>query len=634
MDFICKHCIFYRAGGPVITPTKIALYIWIFKTMIAFFALILSAFGIGRLLLGKMHCVSQNPLENAAGAIGIGLGTWCYALFFLGHIGLLYPWLLIVLALASAVPAIAWIAQNIRQMHFHFPKITCSFFEAAALTLTFGLLTLTLICCFSPVVGGISNDEIATHLTVPKNWLFLHKISVLPDPSSAIAGHIELLFLWTMAYAPELGPKLLSWTCLLLCLILVYNFTKDKIGNRAALYACIFTAINPLIFRESCTAFTDIPAALFLLLALWALWRFSGTGKKALLILSGFFIGIGCGAKPTVYFYVPAFFILCAIVLFLTQKHGGRPIKSLAKLGLLIVLFASPWPVRNVILSGSPTFPPPLFLYELHGKPFVFSGQPYAKKDALTLYEYYRLRIQNRGTGIKNFFLFPWNITMHPESLSIGDSIGAIMLTFLPVVFFLRRRPPWLTIILIFCFIAGGCIYFLIIPEARYFIPVFFALAPVLAWAIDNVRLHAPRIMAIVNIVVLCNCAFSLAVGVRKFYPECKAATDPGYRRAYCQKNTPFYEAFEFCNIRKLENLFVFYDNQDFYYLKTSYHVNGKICDDGNVHPNSYILDIDYSQTLGRDLKTQSNAYCIREVPSFLKLIFNGPDARIYQVRQ
>jgi len=41
----------------------------------------------------------------------------------------------------------------------------------------------------------------------------------------------------------------------------------------------------------------------------------------------------------------------------------------------------------------------------------------------------------------------------------------------------------------------------------------------------------------------------------------------------------------------------------------------------------------DYSQTLGRDAKIQSNAYGIREVPSFLEVTFNGPDARIYRVR-
>jgi hypothetical protein len=601
--------------------------------MIALIVFLVGSYGIGRYVLWQTRLSFPGSLESSVYSIGIGLGVWCYVLFLLGHVGLLYPWLLMSLALVAALPAFAWIVRDAVRSPFRFSKINLTLFDAVAVLSALFILSITLLCCFSPVVGGISNDEIATHLSVPKSWLALHRIAVLPDPSSAIAGHIELLFLWIMAFAPESGPKLLSWICLVLCLALVYNFTKEKIGGPAGLYACLFIAINPLIFRESCTAFTDIPAALFPLLAICALWRYSTSGKKALLVLSAFFIGIGCGAKPTVYFYLPAFFILCAVVLFSSQTRGIKLIKSLVALGLLISVFAAPWPVRNVVLSGSPTFPPPKFLYELHGKPFVFSGQPYAKKDALALFDYYRSRIQKHGTGVKNFFLLPWNITMHPESLSIGDSIGTIMLSFLPIVFFFRKRPPWINAVLVFCLIAGGCIYFFIIPEARYFIVIFFVVAPVLAWTLENLRQRATRISFLVKIVVLCNCVFSCAVAARIFYPQCKAAINPEYRRAYCQKYTPFYEAFEFCNKEKLKNLFVFYDNQDFYYLKTPYHVDGKILDKINSYPNSYILDIDYSQTLGRDAKIQSNAYGIREVPSFLEVTFNGPDARIYRVR-
>jgi Dolichyl-phosphate-mannose-protein mannosyltransferase len=602
--------------------------------MIALIVLLVGSYGVGRFVLGQTRISFPGSLENSVFSIGIGLGAWCYVLFLLGHAGLLYPWVLMSLALLAALPAFAWIVWMALRNPIRFSKFNVPVFDALVVLTAFIILAITFLCCFSPVVGGISNDEIATHLSVPKSWLALHRIAVLPDPSSAIAGHVELLFLWTMAFAPELGPKLLSWICYILCMAIVYCFVKNKIGGRAGLYACIFIAINPLIFREACTAFTDIPAALFLLLALWALWRFGTTGKTALLVLSAFFIGIGCGAKPIVYFYLPAFFVLCGVVLLSSQKRGIKPIKSLALLGLFISLFAAPWPVRNVILFGSPTFPPPKFLYALHGnRPFVFSGQPYTKKDATALFNYYRSRIQKHGTGIENFFLLPWNITMHPESLSIGDSIGAIMLSFLPIVFFFRKRPPWVNLILVFCLVAGGCIYGFIIPEARYFIPIFFVLSPVLAWTLENLRRDAPRITVLVKIVVICNCMFSCAVGARIFLPQCKAATNHGYREAYCQKNTPFYEAFEFCNKEKPKNLFVFYDNQDFYYLKTPYHVDGKILDNTGPYPNSYILDIDYSQTLGRDAKTRSSAYCIRDAPSALQLIFSGPDARIYRVR-
>ena len=119
MDLICKYCVLFGPGGPVINFAEIILYLWIFKTMIAFFVLILSAFGIGRFVLWKMHCVFPKPLENVVSSVGIGLGAWCYVLFLLGHLGLLYPWLLMVIALASAVPAIAWIAKNLRRARFN-----------------------------------------------------------------------------------------------------------------------------------------------------------------------------------------------------------------------------------------------------------------------------------------------------------------------------------------------------------------------------------------------------------------------------------------------------------------------------------------------------------------------------------
>lgn len=601
--------------------------------MIALIVFMVGSYGMGRFVLWKTRVGFPGALENSVYSIGIGLGAWCYALFFLGHAGLLYPWLLMSLALASALPASVWIAKTALRTPIRFPKINVRLFDALAVLAALAILAVTLVCCFSPVTGGISNDEIATHLSAPKSWLALHKITALADPSSAIAGHVELLFLWVMAFAPEFGPKLFSWISLVLCVALVYCFTKEKMGKRPALFACIFIVINPLIFRESCTAFTDVPAAFFLLAAIGALWRTAESNNKKTLVFSAFFLGVGCGAKPTVYFYVPAIFFLCAVVLFTLRERGVKLVKSLATFGILVFLFAAPWPVRNAILSGSPTFPPPLFLYDLHhGKPFVFSGHPFEKKDADALYDYYRSRIQKHGTGVKNFFLLPWNITMHPESLSIGDSVGTVMLSFLPIVFFFRRRPSWLNAVLIFCFIATGCVYFFIIPEARYFIAVFFALAPVLAWTVENVRRRSRRIASLVKIVVLCNCIFSCAVAVRKFYPECQAAVNPDRRGPYRRENTPFYEAFEFCNKEKPRDLVVFYDNQVFYYLTTGYRVDAKALETIASYPDAYLLDIDYSQTPGRDPKTQSNAYCIREVPPFLKLIFTGPDARIYRV--
>jgi hypothetical protein len=247
------------------------------------------------------------------------------------------------------------------------------------------------------------------------------------------------------------------------------------------------------------------------------------------------------------------------------------------------------------------------------------------------MYDYYRSRIEKHGLGIKNFFLLPWNITMHPETLSIGDSVGTIMLSFLPLVFFFRKKPPWLAAALGFCLIATACIYFLIIPEARYFIAVFMILSFVFAWLIKPLQ-SAPNLFFIIKCILLCNCLFSCIIATRKFHEEIRAALFPGYRAIFCKNNTPFYEALDYCNKQKPRELIVFYENQVFYYLKTAYHCDGKILEHRSLHPQAYILDIDYSQTLGRNLTKQTNAYCIETPAKNLKPVFIGPDARIYKI--
>jgi hypothetical protein len=600
--------------------------------MIALLAFFVSSYGIGRFTLWKTGVSFSGVLENTVFSVGIGFGCWCYLLFLLGHAGLLYPGVFVVLALSSAIPATIWIFKNAPRTRFHLPKITLRFVDSVAIASAFFILAITLICCFSPVVGGIANDEIATHLSAPKQWLALHKITALADPSSAIAGHVELLFLWAMAFMPQAGPKLLTWTSFLLCLALTFAFARRVLGRRPALYACIFTAINPLIFRESCTAFTDLFAAFFVLAALGSLWRMKESNDKKFLVAAAFFAGVGCGAKPTVYFFLPAFFAVSCGVALALREHGRGLIKSMAILLLLVSVFAAPWPVRNMVLSGSPTFPPPQFLYALHGhKPFVFSGTPFSEKDARALYDYYRSRTWRYGTGVKNFFLLPWNITMHPESLSIGDSVGAVMLSLLPIVFFIRKRPSWLNTALFFCGIAAACIYFFIIPEARYFIAVFMLLSIVFAWLVKTLN-GSPGVIPIVNLVIVVNCLFSCAIGARIFHNAAKAALFSDYRETYKKNNVPFYEAFEYCNREKPQPLFVLYENQVFYYLTTGYRCDGKILEHAREHFNGYVLDVDYSQTMGRNLDKQTSAYGVGMPPPNFQLVFTGPDARVYKI--
>ena len=601
--------------------------------MIAFIIFFIGAFGIGKFVLSKLRLHEESAAENAVVAIGVGLGMWCFALFLLGHLGLFYKWILLGTGLLAALPGAIYIVKGGRSLRLSRPNFSFSVFEIVIVAVVTGIFILTFISCFSPVAGGITNDEIATHLSVPKDWLSHHKICLLPYSVSHLAGHIELLFLWFMAFAPEYGPKLFTWTCFILCAILAYSFSKGKVKRRYAAFGAVFFIINPLVFRESCSAFIDLPSALFNFLAFWSLLRYSDTQNNKYILLSAFFMGVGCGAKPTNFFYVPAMIVVFALVLF---NHKTRILPGLKKLilfVLLLALFGSPWVARNFVLTGSPTFPPPLFLYAMNNdKPFYFSGKPFTKENATDIYTYYRSRIQQHGTGLNNFFLMPWNLTMHPESFSIGDSVGAIMLSFLPLVFFFRKRPLWTNLVLFFGVTAYACIYFCIIPEARYFIPAFLAAGPLAAW-IAEMLTRRKGLSMLVQMVIVCNALFALAIAFRVCFPKCKAALVPEHGKAYCRSATPFYETFAFLNREKPARLFVFYGSQMWYYLQTPYRIEENALDTIKSMRDALLLDIDYSQTLSRNLDKRTDAYSIKEIPGFLRLVFSGPDARVYAVK-
>ena len=599
--------------------------------MIALVVFFLSAYGIGAFVLSKLRLPALGAIEGAVASVATGLGVWCYGLFLLGHLGLFYKWILLGPAAATAIPGLYYLAKAFRRHPWQRLSRQPSLTVIVLLTAMAAIATLTFISCFSPVMGGIKNDEIATHLSVPHDWLLHHGICVLPYAVSHLAGHVELLFAWILACAPEYATKVFSWGCFILCALMAYAFAVKKMSRVFAVYAAAFVVINPLIFREAFLAFIDLPAALFNFLTLWALCYYCESKNNRFLFLAAFFMGVGCGAKPSNYFYLPALMVFFGMLLYHNRQREWTLLKKLVLLMALILLLGSPWPTRNMALTGSPTFPPPLALYSLnHDKPFYFSGKPFTKNNALDIYTYYRCRIQNYGLGPLNFFLMPWNITMHPESFSAGDSMGTIMLTFIPLVLFIRKRPAWLLHFLLFCAIACATIYFCIIPEARYFIAAYLAAAPIAAWVLEKL---APRrrIFAIAGLIVAANALFSVAVAGRMCAKHCTAAFSPEYRNTLCRRNTPYYEAFDYLNKEKPKRLFVFYDSQIWYYLNTPYTASEHSADSVAAIPGAYLLDIDYSQVLDRNAVPITGGFCVHEELRKAKIVFAVSDARVFR---
>ncbi|MBD3345702.1 MAG: phospholipid carrier-dependent glycosyltransferase, partial [Chitinivibrionales bacterium] len=406
------------SGGGLLSPGRFSRFLTRsgYNFMWAIVVLLISASAIGNYLLSRIRITGDNRLEHAVLACAAGLGVWCYGLFALGHAGLLNKWAFLALALVTSIPAIWAFFRKKKCRHILKPHNPLSRFEWIMVAIAFVVAAVTLICCYAPVVGGIGNDEIGIHITVPHEWLRGGRISSLPYMVYHLAGHAELLFAYAMAFSGETGARLMSWTFMLLCSLLIYIMGKQKAGRSVALGAVVFVVINPLIFRTSFIGFIDFPATFYILLSMWSLMRYSESRECKEILLSAFFLGIACGIKPTGLFYA---LTNSAFLVFIMMRSRREKLFQMAKnvtiFCAVTAILGSPWIARNLVLTGSPTFPPPLFIYRLNNdQPLTFAGQKLTFDKGKEYMEYYPSRVRPYGLGIKNYFLLPWNITMHP----------------------------------------------------------------------------------------------------------------------------------------------------------------------------------------------------------------------------
>ena len=92
--------------------------------MIALIILFVSAYGIGKIALSRLRLPGLSIMEEFVVSIGAGLGLWCFALFALGHAGLLYPGLLLGGGIAGAIPGLFYLIRMIRKRPWKGGRLT------------------------------------------------------------------------------------------------------------------------------------------------------------------------------------------------------------------------------------------------------------------------------------------------------------------------------------------------------------------------------------------------------------------------------------------------------------------------------------------------------------------------------
>ena len=212
---------------------------------------------------------------------------------------------------------------------------------------------------FSSLMPPTQSDALRYHLTTPKIWLQHGGFCCIPNISfSNFPMTIDILYAVPLAFGLPSVAKLIHWSFLLASLGMLHRMGQ-VFGNRAAarLSAVLFVTI-PFVPILASWAFIEMGLCAYLLLtvaaALQLVTELRPSWKTGILLgLAGGWL-LGCKYTSLIFLVLLLVFLVMPRRLFGVPSH--RPRRAILA-GVLSLLVASPWYVKNLIYNGNPVYP-------------------------------------------------------------------------------------------------------------------------------------------------------------------------------------------------------------------------------------------------------------------------------------
>jgi len=458
-------------------------------------AIVLIATGLGD-LIGRGDRLRWNSAsERFVFASAFGLGAVAYTVLFLGLIGQLRP-----LPIACVIALAAIIAH--KRVEWFVRAGLSGMIGSASLwrqpkfvLLAISLIAISVFTLISALAPPNANDwdGLAYHLAMPKLFLEAHRIYHIDFSShSNFPFTMEMLYTIGLAFGKVGLARAFNWWTAVLCCLGVYWLGRRHLGNTGRLAAIIFVGM-PIVGWEATISYVDIGAAMFALMAAYAILNFMETGERSWLLRSAVFVGLSAGVKMTSLILIALFSVWTLIEIFVRLRRFGGALLWAVGYGITALLVASPWYIKTIIYTGNPVFP---FFYS------IFGGRGWNAQ----LAEIYRVSQMHFGIGTDFISLLkiPYALAFRPDRFydvpSIMVSIGVVLICVIPIAFRLRYadKPAYprlvaisMVQILIWCFMT---------QQSRYLMPALAILSAVAAYAV--IHLSTTNMLRIVLIAV------------------------------------------------------------------------------------------------------------------------------------
>jgi len=380
------------------------------------------------------------------------------------------------------------------------------------------------------------------HLAVPSIYIQYHRI--LPVPVNLYSNFPmtgEMLYTLALLLESDILAKLINFIFGPLILLAIFSFSSRYLNRKIALLAAVIFYTAPLVGMNSILTTVDLELTLFSTGSIYALVNWFHSKKRNWLISAGIFSGFALGTKYTAILLV---FILLGLGILLKRiledrEKFPKALKELVIFGLVALVVASPWYIKNMIYTGNPIYP---FLYK------IFGGNYWSDFNAQ------RWMIHLKGHGVKgttfwNYLRLPWLVTVGEGSFGWG-SISPLFLLSMPLILFVRRLNRVIKYLAIysgiyFLFWAFSQQYFRSLLPCLVFLSI---IAAYLLLRLASFKKHLFWLVSLLLVVVFTSNLYCFVSGEASLFYPWPVAFGLEKRGHYLAQHLPYYEVINYAN--------------------------------------------------------------------------------------
>ncbi|CAN2040537.1 Phospholipid carrier-dependent glycosyltransferase [Candidatus Magnetomoraceae bacterium gMMP-15] len=328
-----------------------------------------------------------------------------------------------------------------------------------------GFVILEFILNLTP---PISRDALVHHLAIPKLWI---KHGGFYETTWANYSYypmnINLFYLICLYFKNDIVPKFIHLGFGLGTGWLIYLYLKQKIDRNSGLLGMLIFISTPIVIWLSTSAYIDLGMTFFTTASVLAFvkWRDSDYIKLKWIIISSLCMGIAIGSK---YNALIAWFFINLIIVHSYVRDTQKQMVGI-KYGLiffaLTVIAASPWYIKNYLLTENPFYP-------LFNSFFNPDNQLLEKTSSLSFF--HRRQIMYDETFWETL-LIPLRMFFQGEDNSyryFQGVLNPILIVFSPFILLNKREHRDKFLFAFFSVFFIIIAYFFTAKQVRYILPV------------------------------------------------------------------------------------------------------------------------------------------------------------------